>query len=187
MRKLSEHGSPIWYDDQVSFMPDLDSPKQATQSNYLTYHHPFPCKKEQDLQYSSVSHGGHFFQLPLLESPKLLQPAPATPTTAFGSELIQQTHGQNLNSMPIYSSNYSGEPGRAVDHQVTDWRVLDKFVASQLSQEDVPKENDDYSINAANIFQPSESDHNQLNKQEMITPENAGSTSASSCQMDLWK
>ncbi|XP_057475336.1 NAC domain-containing protein 7-like [Actinidia eriantha] len=178
MRKVSEHNSPIWYDDQVSFMPDLDSPKQNSHPNYLPYHHhhhhqnPYPCKKELDLQYPNPNQG-HFFNLPLLESPKLLQNAPPTMMVAFGgglsSSLAQEEH--NLNS--AYGSNFSD--------QVTDWRVLDKFVASQLSQEDVAKENDHYS-NEANMFQRCE---NQSSKQEMAL-ENA-STSTSSVQMDLWK
>ncbi|GFZ15208.1 similar to NAC 007 [Actinidia rufa] len=177
MRKVSEHNSPIWYDDQVSFMPDLDSPKQNSHPNYLPYHHhhhqnPYPCKKELDLQYPNPNQG-HFFNLPLLESPKLLQNAPPNMMVAFGgglsSSLAQEEH--NLNS--AYGSNFSD--------QVTDWRVLDKFVASQLSQEDVAKENDNYS-NEANMFQRCE---NQSRKQEMA-PENA-STSTSSVQMDLWK
>ncbi|CAL5323013.1 unnamed protein product [Camellia sinensis] len=187
-RKLSEHDSPIWYDDQVSFMPDLDSPKHNSQPN-LTYHHhhPYPCKKELDhLQYQ-IPHG-NFLHLPLLDSPKLLQPTPTMATygldmnhgnTLQSSSLTQEEH--NFNS--VYGGNSNNE--QAVD-QVTDWRVLDKFVASQLSHEDLPKEKD--YPNAANMFHPSEQSNlliQQLNKQE-IGPENA-STSTSSCQMDLWK
>ena len=180
MRKVSEHDSPIWYDDQGSFIADLDSPRQTPQLdlNNNNYQHSYPCKRELDLHYS-IPHG-HFLQLPLLESPKLLQTAPAmscNSMAAYGlssltqEENIQQIHEQNLNS--IFGSN-SGE--QAVD-QVTDWRVLDKFVASQLSQEDGSKETE--YPNAGNMFVQ------QLNKQEM-TMENA-STSNSSCQMDLWK
>ncbi|EOY22909.1 NAC domain protein, IPR003441 [Theobroma cacao] len=201
IRKVSEHESPCWYDDQVSFIPDLDSPKQTSQSN-MAYHIPYSCKKELDLQYH-VPHE-HYLQLPLLESPKLLQ-TPAGAVTcnsmaAYGLDMnnastlqsstltqedhIQQTHDQqHLHALYGNSSN-----AQAVD-QLTDWRVLDKFVASQLSQEDVAKENNYLSASAANnVFHSSEQTNllsRHLNKQEMV-PENA-STSTSSCQIDLWK
>ncbi|CAL5343866.1 unnamed protein product [Camellia sinensis] len=183
MQKMSEQDSPMWYDDQVSFMSDLDSPpKQISQPN-PTYHHQYPCKKELDSQYRYPIPHGHFLQLPLLDSPKLFQTTPTMSCNSVATygidmnhgstmqsssltqeEHIQQAHDQNLNSI------YGNE--QAVD-QVTNWQVLDKYVASQLSHEDVvvTKEND-YS-NGENIFQ-------QLNKQEMAS-ENA------STSMDLWK
>ncbi|KAF8379271.1 hypothetical protein HHK36_028703 [Tetracentron sinense] len=200
MQKVSEHESPCWYDDQVSFMPELDSPKRITQPD-MAYHHPYSCKQELGLQYQ-MSHDP-FIQLPHLESPKLPQPtasASCNSVAAYGidmnqnhgstlqsssltqEEQMQQGHPYNLNS--LYSNNNNNE--QAVD-QVTDWRVLDKFVASQLSQEDVSKETN-YS-NASNIFHVA--DHmnilvRQSNKQEVSTQEYA-STSTSSCQIDLWK
>ncbi|KAK3010769.1 hypothetical protein RJ639_012883 [Escallonia herrerae] len=182
MRKVCEHESPIWYDDQVSFMPDMDSPKQDSQSNTMNYQYSYSCKREVDLHYQIPPN--HLLQLPLLESPKLLQ----TPATI------------SCNSMPLYSLNMhqgstfqsssltqdqeqlhqiygsSNNSELAVD-QVTDWRVLDKFVASQLSHEDASKENE-YS-NAADVYQTAD------DKQDMVL-ENA-SISASSCQIDLWK
>ncbi|CAK9161078.1 unnamed protein product [Ilex paraguariensis] len=196
MRKISEHESPVWYDDQVSFMPDMGSPQQNSQSN-LTYHYPYSCKKELALQYPIQS--DHFFQLPLLESPKLLQ----TPTTMncnsmpvyglnmnHGSALqcsslsqeehVQRTHEQNLHL--IFGGNNNEQ---AVD-QAKDWRVLDKFVASQLSQEDVSKGNS-YS-DAANAFHGADQSSilvGHSNEQQMVT-ENP-STSTSTSQIDLWK
>ncbi|XVF11180.1 hypothetical protein REPUB_Repub08aG0003900 [Reevesia pubescens] len=189
MRKVSEHESPCWYDDQVSFIPDLDLPKQTSHSN-LAYHLPYSCKKELDLQYQ-VPHE-HYLQLPLLESPKLLQTTGANVScnsmAAFGLDMKNnstlQTHDhQHLNALYGNSSNE-----QAVD-QVTDWRVLDKFVASQLSQEEVSQEyNNNSSASAHNLLHSSEQTNlliRHLNKQEMV-PENA-STSTSSCQIDLWK
>lgn len=188
VRRMGEHDSPIWYDDQVSFMPDLDSPKQNPNPNYLPnnyQHHPHnsynACKKELDFSYQNPpDHHSHFFQLPLLGSPnKLLQ---TNPMAAFGQqEQSQQAHNQNL--------NYYGD--QAVVDQVTDWRVLDKFVASQLSQEEAPpKENDNSNINAENCFFQMSSDLELMNKQDddQIGAENTTSTSNSSCHhMDLWK
>lgn len=180
---MSEHESPCWYDDQISFMPDLDSPKQNSQSTSMPYNYPYSCKKELDLQYPIPQE--HFLQLPLL-APKLLQ----TPTAydhhhrQNQDQQIQQTRDHNLN-LVVYGNHISIDNEQAVD-QLTDWRALDKFVASQLSQDDNSKESN-YS-NEANMF--SISDHTNilvrhLNKQEM-GHENA-STSASSCPIDLWK
>ncbi|OMO98134.1 No apical meristem (NAM) protein [Corchorus olitorius] len=214
MRKVSEHESPCWYDDQVSFIPDLDSPKQTSHSNNMAYHLPYTCKKELDLQHYQVPHE-HYLQLPLLESPKLLQtPGGAVScnsmaaygaldmnnnaSTLQSSSLTQEDHHiqqahdhQHLHA--LYGNSSSNEQG-AVD-QLTDWRVLDKFVASQLimSQEDhVAKENNYSSASASNnnVFHSSDQQTNLIirhlsNKQEMV-PENA-STSTSSCQIDLWK
>ncbi|GMY07786.1 NAC domain-containing protein 7-like [Fagus crenata] len=195
VRKMSEHGSPCWYDDQVSFMPDLDSPKQNSHSN-LMYQQSY-CKKELDLPAYHVPHE-HFLQLPLLESPKLLQSAPNSLapygidinhacTTLQSSPLsqeeqIHQPHEQNLFHV-AYVNNYNDQ---AVD-QVTDWRVLDKFVASQLSHDDVPKQNS-YSTGANNIYHTSNTTNvlvRHLDKQEMV-PESA-SISSSNGQIELWK
>ncbi|KAL3524167.1 hypothetical protein ACH5RR_017001 [Cinchona calisaya] len=189
MRKVSDHESPIWYDDQVSFMADMDSPKQHSQSS-LTYQYPsYSCKKEINLHYQLPPE--HFLQLPLLESPKLL-PAPATISCnslpAYGlinmaHEHLHQSQDQALHSSVYTINDLNSE--HAVD-QVTDWRVLDKFVASQLSQEEVSKEND-YS-NAINAFPTSDDSIlmvKHLEKQEMA-PE-ISSTSSSSCQIDMWK
>lgn len=197
MRKVSENESACWYDEQVSFMHELDSPKQNSQPD-LTYHLSYSCKKELDLQYQVPQ--DHFLQLPLLQSPKLLHTAPTVSCNsiaAYGLDInqastlqfstltqeehIQLTHDQSFHSM--YGNNNNEQ---AVD-QVTDWRVLDKFVASQLSQEEAPKENNHSNV-ANNIFHTSAQTNilvRHLNKQEMV-PENV-STSTSSCQIDLWK
>lgn len=99
------------------------------------------------------------------------------------SVLIQEEQVlQQQNFQAMYGNNSTNEE-QGVD-QVTDWRVLDKFVASQLSQ-DASKDNNNYS-NAGNIFHGTDINSNlHLDKQEMV-PENA-STSNSSCPIDLWK
>nr|TKS07138.1 transcription factor [Populus alba] len=203
MPKVSEHESVCWYDDQVAFMHDLDSPKQSFQPD-LGYPFPYSCKKELDFQYQ-IPHD-HFLQLPLLQSPKLLQSVPTLSCNsidaAYGLDInqtntfqsstltqedhVQQTHEQRF---PTIYGNSSSSHEQAVD-QVTDWRVLDKFVASQLSHEDVIKETNHpnassnifntTSVHAANILV------RHLNEQEASVQENA-STSTSSCQIDLWK
>ncbi|KAK1577651.1 hypothetical protein Q3G72_023573 [Acer saccharum] len=225
MRRVSEHESPCWYDDhQVSFMQDLDSPKQNSQPLNLGYHLPYVCKKELDhhLQFQVPNHE-QFLQLPLLESPKvLLQTTPtdnlnsinmagyngldiinhaSSSTNLQSSSSLTLQEEQNLNLHSIFGRDSNNNEPAAVDDQVTDWRVLDKFVASQLSQDDVAKENN-YSNAAPNnsnnntvVFRANDHHHQQtnvldvrqlMNKQEMLSAENA-STSSSSCPIDLWK
>ncbi|XP_060211586.1 NAC domain-containing protein 7-like [Lycium barbarum] len=179
----SEHGSPIWYDDQLSFMQDMDSPKP----NYIN-HYPnnYPnCKKELDnLHYQIPPHhqNHHQFlhQLPLLETNSKLVAAPpgtisCSSMPVFGINVNQSSMLTQERIPPTFANN------EQVADQLTDWRVLDKFVASQLSQED---ENNNYSSNATTTFQATGDDGN-MNKQEMA-PEN-NSTASSSSQIDLWK
>ncbi|KAL3521429.1 hypothetical protein ACH5RR_019578 [Cinchona calisaya] len=177
MRKVGEHESPMWYDDQVSFMADMDSPKQQHSQSNLIYQYPdYSCKKEINLQYDQIppDHHHHFLQLPLLESPKLLLPAPplqasiscnslpaayalnmANTASALQSSALTQEHLHQSREQStlhsVYSNDLHNEQG--VDNQVTDWRVLDKFVASQLSQEEVVSKENDYS-NATNNALP---------------------------------
>lgn len=177
-QKLSEHDSPVWYDDHVSFMPEMESPKQQHHSysqslsynNYNSYAaNNSSCKKEMAaLQYAVAP--DHFLQLPLLESPKVLHPPQPQHSSAAALTIAnlqaaagfgQQTLDQNFHSV----FRNSEQPAE----QVTDWRVLDKFVASQLSTEEVSKENDGFAA-----------------VEEMSKQENA-STSSSSCQIDMWK
>ena len=183
MRKLSEHDSPCWYDDQVSFMQDLDSPKQSSQPNLPYQQFQYSCKKELDLSYHLP------VQLPL-ENQKLLQSA-SNSMTPYGieenpnamqpaSSMMQQVQQQNFQAV-VFGNN-------ANDQQVTDWRSLDKYVASQLSQEDASKDHNRYS-NTGNIFQVKNNSNieqwRDVDKDEMM-PENA-STSNSSCPINMWK
>ncbi|KAI5319705.1 hypothetical protein PRUPE_7G166300 [Prunus persica] len=76
----------------------------------------FMCKQETEADSLNFMHSDHFVQLPQLESPSL--------------PLISK----RPSSMSLISENnieVEDEPKK-----VTDWRALDKFVASQLSQEE---------------------------------------------------
>ncbi|XP_052211233.1 NAC domain-containing protein 7 [Diospyros lotus] len=194
VRKMDEHGSPYWYDDHVSFMPDFDSPRQISQP-YTPYHHRYSCKQELQLQYNVPQ--DPFLQLPQLESPKVAQStetynslAPyGIDRTVSGSnwqsstlapeETLQNDNQQNSNL--VYSNNE-----HAAD-QVTDWRVLDKLVASQLSQEDASKENS-YAVADSASFQVAEHIDMLLSdskKQDMDSE--YASLSNPTCPIDLWK
>ncbi|XP_027361849.1 NAC domain-containing protein 7-like [Abrus precatorius] len=191
VRKMGEYESPCWYEDQVSFMQELESPRRISHP-YAPYHQHYPCKQELELQYN-IPHDA-FLQLPQLESPKVPHSAASLSCNsvvpfAYGSnnngnamqsssltqeEHIQQ-HCQQQNLPFLYGSN-----DQAVD-QVTDWRVLDKFVASQLSHDQhVSKETSFSDVVDQITLLPNGS------KKPEIGQEYA-STSTSSCQIDLWK
>ncbi|KAI3751030.1 hypothetical protein L2E82_22031 [Cichorium intybus] len=211
MRRASEHESPIWYDDhQVSFMPEIDSPNQSNSQSHLVnhnYQYPYgPCKKELDQLQNYQINPDHFLQLPLLESPKLL-PTCNSSMPSYGINLNQArsinyqpsslTQDQNSNNNNKNVHHYDQDQN--VNNQVTDWRVLDKFVASQLlSEGDVSiKENNYENVEDNSPIFPSDDDHDgsnselikHLNKQEheMVTVPEDASNSISSCHIDLWK
>ncbi|KAB2054039.1 hypothetical protein ES319_A12G227900v1 [Gossypium barbadense] len=190
VQKVGEYDSSCWYDEQISFMQDFESPRRIPQP-YASYPHHYPCKQELQLQHSFPH--DPFLQLPQLESPRLPQSVASVSCNSvvpYGSNLqssslsqeehMQQGHHQqNLNS--LYNNGV-----QAVD-QVTDWRVLDKFVASQLSHEEASKENN-YSNAAASFHVGEQMDLlGDESKRPGIAHQEYTSTSNSSCQIDLWK
>ncbi|AES90959.1 putative transcription factor NAM family [Medicago truncatula] len=204
VQKMNEYDqSPCnWYDDQVSFMPDLESPTRTNSHppNYTSYH---SCKPELELiQYNTPHqyHDANFLQLPHLESPKITQSiipynhhAHANNNNIALTQQMQylQYHQQNLHSL------YGGNSSTGNDEQVTDWRVLDKFVASQLSHEDNDNNNNNQD-HVSNKETSSFSNAAILHVAEQITlldngskknevSEEHASTSTSSCHMELWK
>ncbi|KAJ0962071.1 hypothetical protein J5N97_029899 [Dioscorea zingiberensis] len=155
IRKVNEHESP-WYEEHVSFMPELESPKRLllTQPDMQLHHNLYTCKQELEMHY----HLAHdpFLQLPQLESPKLpnyinngcvLQPSSSVPVTQD-----QTAHQLQIISLLGNNTNVIDQD---LDQVTTDWRVFDKFVASQLSQEDdASKETPNYA-NVSTVFQVS--------------------------------
>ncbi|PON53821.1 hypothetical protein PanWU01x14_199830 [Parasponia andersonii] len=215
VRKVGDYDSPpCWYDEQVSFMPELDSPRlishhhpAAAFTSYHHHHHYTNCKQELELQFNMVpatvaaTVADPFFQLPQLESPKV--PFSGSSTALQSSTLTQEDHHQisNNNSINVDQLNllsnslFSNE--KAID-QVTDWRVLDKFVASQLSHDDqdTSKETSDhYSNAAAPAFHAAHqhmnnllaNDHQLQPKRPEIAQDYASTSTSASCQIDLWK
>lgn len=151
---MKEYESHIWYEDQVSFMPSsdhLESPKQNPSSssnsthNHLSNYHNipiYPCKKELDhlpSSYQLVPPDQHYFlqHLPLLvqsnsinNNSNIINPNTFlnnSPTFPSSSSLTQEDQIQQITSQDFYNAD--------THDQLTDWRVLDKFVASQLSHE----------------------------------------------------
>lgn len=188
VRKMGEYDSPCWYDDQVGFMPELDSPRQVLQQYASAYRHQRPCKQELELQYNNMPHhDALFLQLPQLESPNSVAPYVYERNNSAGSnfqtstlteeEHMQQVHHQSL------SASVHVSPNEQAQDQVTDWRLLDKFVASQLSNDNAGNP-EDYSNPAAYHV------GNQMDRMEPKKPSVSQGyvlASSSRCQIELWK
>ncbi|XP_073287523.1 NAC domain-containing protein 7-like [Primulina huaijiensis] len=140
IRYDEEHDSVRWYscDDRVSFMPYFDSPK-------LIFHPHYTCKQELESQYNIPEHDAAFLKLPYLESPKI--PPPPTVNNAHCGSSVDVPYGfqeerlEESNNIPMDANALYNN--QTVLEQVTDWRLLDKFVASQLSQDGVNNSNED--------------------------------------------
>ncbi|XP_076946072.1 NAC domain-containing protein 7-like [Bidens hawaiensis] len=159
VRRTDEQDSLCWFDDQVSFMPNFESPRRLAHpyTSNSSYHHNFSTKSELDQLHYNLLQDHPFLQLPQLESPSIQHP----PTANFQPTTLQQ----NINM--LYGNG--GEPD-----EVTDWRLLDKFVASQLT----------------NDQEPSMTEHMHLLLSESKRDETASecaSISTSTSQVDLWK
>lgn len=207
MQKVGEYDqSPCWYEDQVSFMQDLESPRRMSQP-YASYH---PCKPElMELHHHqyTIPHDP-FLQLPQLESPKVTQSTASLSCSSvvpYGNYDHQTNNNNNGSTLQFSSltqeeqqmqqycnqqsqhSLYGNNNDHAVD-QVTDWRLLDKFVASQLSHNNQDVVSKETSYSNAPIFHVAEQVSVCANdsKKEQVSQEYA-STSTSSCQIELWK
>ncbi|XP_062222625.1 NAC domain-containing protein 7-like [Phragmites australis] len=178
VRRMAD-GSPCWFDDHVAgFMPDLGSPRQL-----VHHHHPnatvvyggqqlYQCKQELEYHHLLLSQEAFLQHLPQLESPK--------PPAYIG-------HGSCSLQSPDEASRYNTQqlPMEAAymaagDDSVTDWRVLDKFVASQLFShgDGTPKESS-YS-NPAQLFLAE-------SKQQEEALDYASTSASGGGDADLWK
>lgn len=178
-RKEGENESLCWYDDQVSFMPDFNSPRPVSQPYTNSYQPHYTCKQELELQYN-MPHDA-FLQLPELESPKIPQSTACSSLIPYGilqSSTLGQEENMHQNNQLHISENYCND-------QVTDWRVLDKFVASQLSQDDARKDNAYSNEQSDQVSDPMSIMQNDLKAQNMAAE--LASVSTSSSQVDLWK
>ncbi|KAF3497629.1 hypothetical protein DY000_02054777 [Brassica cretica] len=165
--------------------PNLPS-KQELQYNHLVQQHHF-------LHESPLS----FLQIPQLESPKIQQDNSNCISSNHDNNSsrianLQQSnlaHEEQLNQgNQIFSSPYMNSGNEQAMDQVTDWRVLDKFVASQLSNEEAATASASQQNNA-NDTSNMEYQVGEEKDQERVSDmgeEYAASTS-SSCQIDLWK
>ncbi|KAL9664006.1 hypothetical protein QQ045_019401 [Rhodiola kirilowii] len=197
------HESPYWYDEHASFMPDMDSPMRILSSHppNAPHNHPFhpsiyPCKQEQQLGlHYTLSQDTSFFDLPHLESPKIpiLSASTNNNSYGFGDQSVQQNYQLNTGNNVVYGNSSNSFPNeqQAVDQMSTDWRVLDKFVASQLSHQLVSGERQNYYLNNGAAFEADQEDVSGLvvsgSKKVLQTGTDFASSSTSGGQDDPWK
>nr|CAB3450501.1 unnamed protein product [Digitaria exilis] len=175
-----------WYDDHLAgFMPpDLGSPARQLM---MHHHHPssvaaayggpqqlYHCKPELEYHHLLPSQDAFLQQLPqLVESPK----PPAY--IAQGSCSLHSSDEASRYTSPPMDPGYVA----AGDDDVTDWRVLDKFVASQLFShgDGIPKEAPGCS-NPAQVFQAE-----SKQTQEGQALDYASTSASGGGEADLWK
>ncbi|CAL9060933.1 NAC domain-containing protein 7-like isoform X1 [Musa acuminata AAA Group] len=165
-----------WYDEQGSFMQDIDSPKRTMPQPAMEYHHHhqlYSYKREIKLHYRSP-HEALDHELPPVEPPMIfsyLNHGDSLQRLIFSeNEAMQPRHQLQATTTDNNDENVS----QASD-QVTDWRILDKFVAAQLSHDGSKKP-----------IYSDEDDLLQVADEQEVAME-FPSTSTSSCQMYPWK
>ncbi|KAK8587542.1 hypothetical protein V6N13_086523 [Hibiscus sabdariffa] len=119
--KSVETWNSNYFYDEASGISSVIKPQNFLPQNLV-------CRKEKEIDRSSfVDHlDEQFVQLPQLESPSLpLMKRPSS--VSLKSETTKHEEEEDeVQNRTIYNNS----------KKVTDWRALDKFVASQLSQED---------------------------------------------------
>lgn len=119
--------SSYFYEESSGVSSVVDPMDYITRQpqNFLAQN--FLCKQEIEGDNLSFMHSENFVQLPQLESPSL----PLIKRPSSSVSLISENNNSN---------NEVEEQNRMLSNnntqKVTDWRALDKFVASQLSQEE---------------------------------------------------
>ncbi|KAK4260443.1 hypothetical protein QN277_003556 [Acacia crassicarpa] len=181
MRKVGEYESPCWYDEAASFMQDLDpSPRR----NHISPPY-YACKQEFEFNYNNINNLSHdaFLQLPQLESPNKL---PASTIFTNGT-----TFGRNRNTTTATTTSFYDQPVVVDDDQMlTDWRVFDKFVASQLSQDHHHQQHassneTNADVVAANVN--TEQVTMMENQSSELEQEYASASITTTCNIELWK
>lgn len=145
--------SAYFYDDQPSSMSSVvDSidyvSRNPNSSNFLSQN--FLCKQELEADNLSFINSDHdpFVQLPQLESPSL--PLIKRPTSSIS--LISENNEEDDQQIRGYYNNNDNNNNNHNQLKVTDWRSLDKFVASQLSQEDRYDESSNHILHGVSSF-----------------------------------
>lgn len=136
IRFENEHYSSCWYNDYMS-LPDFDSTKQddsQLEMEYHQHHQLFDCKPELEVHHQ-LPHDS-FLQLPQLESPVYMNQGSGLQPSIIEELMHSNKHLQLIST---YSTDIIRGTNEAAEN-MTDWRALDKFVASQLSHDEIYKE-----------------------------------------------
>ncbi|KAL1292562.1 hypothetical protein HN51_053137 [Arachis hypogaea] len=176
MRKMSDHDSPscTWYDDS-SFMhqqPDHHFDNSCSSSSK----HQLIPNNNCDVFYQQHNNNNlPLHHLPLLHqnnnNPIMAPPFAAinnNETTAFQEQGKSLIHHQAL----LYGNLNEEQASSSAAAAAADWRLVDKFVSSQLRE--------DHHVSKQELMMPENTNNNNN--------DNGASTSNSSCPiMDVWK
>ncbi|CAN1174558.1 NAC domain-containing protein 26 [Linum perenne] len=184
MRRFGDqYDSPCtWYNDQASFVQDIDSPSQNSHhQSYPSLPPSYLLQHQHQQRYLNCKPS--FLQLPQLESHKV-------PTS------------ENCNN-----SSSSMVPTHVNEHEqfatTTDWRVMDKFVASQLMSHEAIASATKEILNSNNFSNTTTTTttsssffkEQQLNgvvkndetKRSYQVVQECASSLTSGCEINLWK
>ncbi|KAG6773878.1 hypothetical protein POTOM_021216 [Populus tomentosa] len=124
--KSIEGWDSSYFYEESSGVSSVVDPIDITRQPQGFLAHNFLCKQEIEGDKSSFMHSENFVQLPQLKSPS--EPLIKRPTSSMS--LISENN--NSKNEEVEQNGVSNNNTQ----KVTDWRALDKFVASQLSQEE---------------------------------------------------
>ncbi|CAN0908600.1 NAC domain-containing protein 7 [Linum grandiflorum] len=138
MRRFGDQSeSPFnWYNDQPSLLQELDSPSQNA------HHRPYPSLppsflllQQQQQDYLHCNPEPSFLKLPQLESPNV--PITANGNNSYSSMVPSyRPYEHSLSSAPPVNRDSTFNEQEQLAN-TTDWRVMEKFVASQLMSHEV--------------------------------------------------
>ncbi|KAK9670610.1 hypothetical protein RND81_13G212800 [Saponaria officinalis] len=138
------------YDNESSGVNSIIDPiyisrQSQTTSYFAKNNNNLLCKQELESEallanfmHSTSSSVDNFLQLPQLESPTQILPSLKRVSSNIGSNNYSNNNSSynNNGNSNSNNNNYQGTSNfYDMGDQVTDWRALDKFVASQLSQD----------------------------------------------------
>ncbi|CAN7064250.1 unnamed protein product [Brassica oleracea var. botrytis] len=177
IRRMGDYDSSPshWYDEQLSFMAselETNGPRRLVPNHHQQH--------QQPLAYG-LNASAYTLTNPNLQCKQELE-------LQYNHLQSNQVHEAQMNQgNQSFSSLYMNSGNGQTMDQVTDWRSLDKFVASQLSNEEAATasalENNAKDTSNVEYQIDEEKDKKRVSD---IGQEYAASTS-SSCQIDLWK
>ncbi|KAG7654013.1 NAC domain [Arabidopsis suecica] len=182
VRRMGDYDSSPshWYDDQLSFMAselETNGQRRILPNNHHQQHH----EHQQHMAYG-LNAPTYALNNPNLQCKQELE-------LHYNHLQSNLAHEEQLNQgNQNFSSLYMNSDNEQVMDQVTDWRVLDKFVASQLSSEEAATASASIQNNAKDTGNAEyQVDEEKDPKRASDMGEEYAASTSSSCQIDLWK
>ncbi|KAK1373463.1 NAC domain-containing protein [Heracleum sosnowskyi] len=136
-KNIDRWESNYFYDEHSGITvnsPSLDYiARHPTSSTFLNRRTSFMCKQELEAENLLFMQNDQLVELPQLESPSL--PLMKRPTSSV-SLVSESTNEEEDHQRKSNTSDHQSTANINNNNITADWRTLDKFVASQLSQEE---------------------------------------------------